>query len=358
MKDRYAYVSAGILESFMRDIFIKLGVNEEDSRICADVLISSDKYGIESHGINRFKAKYYDQIIAGIRSTSTNLKIVKDRPNIAVVDAQGGMGHVAGKRSMAMAIEKAKKADIGMTVVKNSGHFGFAGYYPLMAAGQNMIGIAGTNSTPLVAPTFGAERMIGTNPIAISVPSDEEFPFLLDMATSVKATGKVAYLESCHKKIPVGWVIDEKGDAITNSKGISKKINDRKAVLLPLGGLGEETAGYKGYGLATIVEILCSALSGGAFLSMVEVHKDGKVLDGAIGHFFMAINISSFIELDTFKKITGDILRELRSAKKTPEAERIYTAGEKEYLAWKDREINGIPINRSVQEEILIMKKE
>ena len=358
MKNQYCYVSADILEKFMGDVLFKLGLKKEDSEICADVLISADKYGIESHGINRFKAKYYDQIKSGVRSTETNLKIIKDRPNIAIIDAQGGMGHVAGKNAMRLAIEKAKKADIGTVAVKNSGHYGFAGYYPLMAVSSDMIGLSSTNAVPLVAPTFGVRRMIGTNPIAVGIPSDEKFPFLLDMATSVKAMGKVTYLESCGKNLPEGWITDGEGKVITDSRGITRQVYDKKAALLPLGGQGEETAGYKGFGLATVVEVLCSALSGGAYLSQLEINNNGNPQDGEIGHFFMALNISSFIETDLFKSNVGNILREIRSSKKVPNVERIYTAGEKEHLAWQERKQKGIPINRVVQKEILVMQKE
>jgi LDH2 family malate/lactate/ureidoglycolate dehydrogenase len=358
MNNQYSHVSADVLGNFMGDVLASLGVKKEDAQICADVLISADKYGIESHGINRFKAKYYDQIRSGVRSTETNIDIIKDRPNIAIIDARGGMGHVAGKKAMLLAIEKAKKVDIAMVVVKNSGHFGFAGYYPLIAVKNNMIGVSSTNAVPLVAPTFGVKRMIGTNPIAIGMPSDEEFPFLLDMATSVKAMGKVTYLESCGKNLPAGWITNDKGELITDSRGVTRQVYGKRAALLPLGGQGEETAGYKGYGLATVVEILCSALSGGAYLSQLEINNNGNPQDGEIGHFFMAVNISSFIEIESFKKNVGDILRELRFSKKAPGEERIYTAGEKEFQAWMERKEKGIPINREVQKAILMMQKE
>ncbi len=358
MNKQYCCVSADILENFMEDALLSLGVKKEDAQICADVLISADKYGIESHGINRFKEKYYDQIKLGVRSTETNLKIIKDRPNFAIIDAQDGMGHVAAKKGMLLAIEKAKKVDIATVVVKNSGHFGFAGYYALMGVENNMIGVASCNSVPLVAPTFGVKRIIGTNPIAIGMPSDEDFPFLLDMATSVKAMGKVTYLESCGKNLPDMWVTNDDGEVITDSKGITRKIYAKKAALLSLGGQGEETAGYKGYGLATAVEILCSALSGGAYLSQLEINKDGNSLDGKVGHFFMALNISSFIELESFKKNVGNILREIRLSKKAPGANRIYTAGEKEFLAWIERKEKGIPINPKIQKAILTIQKE
>ena len=356
--NQYCYVSADVLESFMEDVLVSLGVKKEDSQICADVLISADRFGIESHGINRFKAKYYDQIRSGVRSTNTNIDLVKDRPNIAIIDARGGMGHVAGKKAMSLAIEKAEKVDIAMVVVKNSGHYGFAGYYPLMAVENNMIGVSSTNAVPLVAPTFGVRRMIGTNPIAVGIPTDEEFPFLLDMATSVKAMGKVTYMEACGKELPDNWITNDEGKIITDSRGVTREVYSKKAALLPLGGQGEDSAGYKGFGLATVVEILCSSLSGGAYLSQLEINKNGNPQDGEIGHFFLAMNISSFIELESFKKNTGDILRELRSSKKVPGTEKIYTAGEKEYLAWVERKEKGIPINREVQKDILTMQKE
>ena len=186
----------------------------------------------------------------------------------------------------------------------------------------------------------------------------EAFPFLLDMATSVKALGKVAYYESCGKSIPQGWVADENGKIITEGQGICQKIYNRKSALLPLGGLGELTAGYKGYGLGTVVEILSSALAGGAFLSQLEVCKDGKILDGAMGHFFLVINAAGFTDINTFKQTTGDILREIRASRKQANQPRIWTAGEKEYFAWEKRKKQGIPINQAVQIDILTMPQE
>ena len=349
---------ADSLENFMADVFKGIGVPEEDARICADVLIASDKRGIDSHGIGRLKPIYYDRIKAGIQSPKTDIEIVKDGPTTAVIDGHNGMGQVIAKKSMALAIEKAKKMGLGMVAVRNSTHYGIAGYYVLMAIEAGMIGISGTNARPSIAPTFGVENMLGTNPLTFGMPSDEEFPFVLDCATSITQRGKIEFYDRAEKEIPPGWVIGEDGKTRTDTHQILQDLKTGKAALAPLGGIGEETAGYKGYGYAAVVEILSAALQNGKYLKMLSGVEDGKPVPINLGHFFIAINISSFIDLKSFKKISGDILRSLRSSKKAPEAERIYTAGEKEYLAWLERKDKGAPINQNLQQQILILKKE
>lgn len=164
------------LGNFMKDVFMKVGVPEEDAEICADVLMESDRRGIESHGVNRFKPIYIDRIKLGIQNPITNFEIIKETPTTAVIDGHDGMGHVIGKKSMQMAIDKAKKYGLGMVAVRNSTHYGIAGYYSIMAANAGMIGITGTNARPSIAPTFGVENMLGTNPLTIGFPTDEEFP--------------------------------------------------------------------------------------------------------------------------------------------------------------------------------------
>jgi len=352
------WVDFDSLENFMVDVFKGIGVPEEDARICADVLITSDKRGIDSHGIGRLKPIYYDRIKAGIQSPKTDMEIVKDGPTTAVIDGHNGMGQVIAKKSMALAIEKAKKMGLGMVVVRNSTHYGIAGYYVLMAIEAGMIGITGTNARPSIAPTFGVENMLGTNPLTFGMPSDEEFPFVLDCATSITQRGKIEFYDRAEKEIPPGWVIGEDGKTRTDTHQILQDLKTGKAALAPLGGIGEETAGYKGYGYAAVVEILSAALQNGKYLKMLSGVEEGKPAPINLGHFFIAINISSFIELELFKKISGDIIRSLRSSKKAPEAERIYTAGEKEYLAWLERKDKGAPINKNLQQQILTLKKE
>ena len=352
------WVDFDCLENFMVDVFKGIGVPEEDARICADVLITADKRGIDSHGIGRLKTFYYDRIRVGIQSPKTNIEIVKNSPTTAVVDGHNGMGMVISKKSMALAIEKAKKMGLGMVTVRNSTHYGIAGYYVLMAIEAGMIGISGTNARPSIAPTFGVENMLGTNPLTFGMPSDEEFPFVLDCATSIAQRGKIEVYDRAEKEIPPGWVIGEDGKTRTDTHQILQDLKIGKAALTPLGGIGEETAGYKGYGYAAVVEILSAALQNGKYLKMLSGIEDGKQVPINLGHFFIAINISAFTDLNSFKKIAGNILRDLRASKKAPRASRIYTAGEKEHLAWLERKDKGAPINKNLQQQILTLKKE
>jgi len=358
MKEGIVWVSFELMERFMVDVFKGLGVPEEDAKICADVLITADKRGIDSHGINRLKPIYYDRIRAGIQSPITHFEIVKEGPTTAVVDGHNGMGQVISKKAMRIAIEKAEKFGMGMTVVRNSTHYGIAGYYVLMAIEAGMIGVTGTNARPSVAPTFGVENMLGTNPLTFGIPTDEEFPFVLDCATSITQRGKIEVFDRRGESIPEGWVIDEKGETRTDTHQILKDLQRGSAALTPLGGIGEESGGHKGYGYATVVEILSASLQGGSFLRMLSGVKDGKRVPYRLGHFFIAINISFFTDLESFKKRTGDILRTLRASKKMPGQNRIYTAGEKEYLAWLERRKKGIPLNKDLQKEVIKMRDE
>ncbi|MFX1377891.1 MAG: Ldh family oxidoreductase [Promethearchaeota archaeon] len=357
MSDDIVYVDAEILENFMKDVFIGLGVPEKDAQIIAEVLITSDLRGIESHGIQRCKM-YYDRIKEGIYEAKTKIDVIKEGPTTALLDGNCGMGHVIAYKAMEMAIEKAKKYGLGAVAVRNSTHFGIAGYYSLMAIKEGMIGLTVTNARPSIPPTFGCEPMLGTNPLTIGAPTDEKFPFLLDCATSIIQRGKVEVNARVNKPLPENTVINDKGEIMTDPNKVLDEMLNRKASLLPLGGKGEETAGYKGYGYATVVELLSAALQKGIFLrdTLGIVENDQKRLK--VGHFFLAINLENFIGIDSFKKTAGNIMRDLRTSRKIPGAERIYTAGEKEFLAENQRRKSGIPINKSLQEDILIMKKE
>jgi L-2-hydroxycarboxylate dehydrogenase (NAD+) len=345
------FIPFEILEKFMVDVMVKAGIPKEDAGIVADTLLNADKLGFDSHGVNRFKPIYLDRIKQGILNPVTKFKIVKEGPTTAVIDGQNGMGHVISYNAMKMAIEKAKKFGMGMVVVRNSSHYGFAGNYPLMAVRENMIGITGTNARPSIAPTFGIENMLGTNPMTFGIPSDESFPFLLDCATSITQRGKIELYAREGKDLPQGWVIDENGHSKTNSSEVLEDLVAGKAALTPLGGIGEETAGYKGYGYATVVEILSAALQQGSYMNMLVGIKDGKKVPYPVGHFFIVIDISAFIDPDDFKKTTGDILRELRASKKMPGQTRIYTAGEKEHDTWMQRKDKGVPFNNQLLEE-------
>ena len=348
-----SYASFDKLESFMKDVFIKVGVPEEDAAICADILIESDKRGIDSHGVGRFKPIYIDRIKDGIQNPVTNFEVVKDHLAAAVVDGHDGMGHVIGKRSMQMAIDKAKKYGLGMVTARNSTHYGIAGYYATMAAKENMIGVTGTNARPSIAPTFGIDNMLGTNPLTFGLPTDEDFPFVLDCATSVSQRGKIEHYDRINKTMPEGWVINRDGTSETNPAKALAGLTKDTCALAPLGGLGEDTAGYKGYGYATVVEILSAALQQGLFLKALNgLDADGRKTPYHLGHFFIAIDINAFVEPALFKKTTGDILRELRASAKAPGQNRIYTAGEKEYLAWLSRKDTGVPLNDSLKKTL------
>ncbi|MEI7616235.1 MAG: Ldh family oxidoreductase [Actinomycetota bacterium] len=359
METKTAYESFEKMEKFMVDVFMKAGVPEEDARVCAEVLIEADKRGIDSHGVGRFKPIYIDRINAGLQNPVTEFEIVKEGLTTAVIDGHNGMGHVISKRSMQMAIDKAKKYGMGMVVVRNSTHYGIAGYYALMAAKNNMIGITGTNARPSIAPTFGVENMLGTNPLVYGMPTDEEFPFVIDCATSTTQRGKLELYEREGKDLPLGWVIDQNGNPRTDTAQVLKELNTGTCALTPLGGIGEEMAGYKGYGYATVVEILSSSLQAGLFLkSLSDVDDKGNKVRSKLGHFFIAIDISAFIDIDDFKRNTGEILRELRNSRKAPGQDRIYTAGEKEYLAWLDRKDTGVPLNEAMQNTIKKIRDE
>jgi LDH2 family malate/lactate/ureidoglycolate dehydrogenase len=346
------YVSFDKLEKFMVKTFMAAGLPAEDAAICADVLIESDKRGIDSHGIGRLKPIYIDRIREGIINPITKIDTIKDGPTTAVLDGNNGMGQVVSKYAMALAIEKAKKFGMGMVAVRNSNHYGIAGYYPTMATEQGLIGITGTNARPSIAPTFGIENMLGTNPLTFGIPSDEAFPFVLDCATSITQRGKIEVYQRVGKDLPAGWVIGSDGQPRTDTEAVLRDLITGGAALAPLGGIGEELGGYKGYGYAAVVEILSAALQGGAFLRALSGMADGKKVPYNLGHFFIAIDVEAFTSLDEFKKTTGDILRELRASKKAPDVERIYTAGEKEYLAFVERTETGVPINEALEKDI------
>jgi len=354
------HIKDTLLEAFMLEAFEKLGIPSGEARIIAEVLITADRRGIDSHGIGRFKPIYYDRIKRGILNPVTRIEVIKETGTTAVLDGHDGMGHVISHKAMSMAVEKAGKEGLGMVAVRNSSHYGIAGYYATMATARGMIGITGTNARPSIAPTFGVENMLGTNPLTVGIPTDEAFDFVLDCATSISQRGKIEKLARDGQPTPEGWVIDREGRARTDTAGILEDLVKGRAALTPLGGIGEELAGYKGFGYAVIVEILSAALQDGRFLKDIsETDEEGRPRPYHLGHFFIAIDVSRFIEEGIFRKIAGTILRDLRASEKMPGQERIYTAGEKEYLAWQERKDTGIPVGevllgqmREVQREL------
>ncbi len=357
MTETRPFIGWKLAEDFMITVFEKYGVPEEEAAVCAEVLLESDRRGIESHGCNRFKPIYIDRIKDGILNPKTEFEVIRQTPTTAVVDGHNGMGMVIGTKAMQMAIDKAKQYGMGMVAVRNSTHYGIAGYYATMCTENNMVGITGTNARPSIAPTFGVENMLGTNPITFGLPTDEPFPFVLDCATSISQRGKIEFYARNGMDTPAGMVIGNDGKAVTDSKQILNDLNCGQAALTPLGGIGEELAGYKGYGYATVVEILSAALQAGSFLKMLSgKDEEGNKIPYPLGHFFIAIDTEAFMGAERFKKTAGEILRQLRASKKAPGQERIFTAGEKEYEIWQFRKDKGVPMGEALQKEFIKMR--
>ena len=341
-------------QDFITDAFVGAGVPREDAEICTDVLLESDRRGIESHGCNRFKPIYIDRINWGIQNPVTNFDIIKETPTTAVVDGHDGMGQVIGYKAMSLAIKKAKEYGMGMVVVRNSCHYGIAGYYTTMATKAGCIGMTGTNARPSVAPTHGVDGMFGTNPFTIGVPTDEAFDFNFDCATSITQNGKVEYYERIGEDVHPGTIIGSDGEPVEGDAGEAlKKIRNGTAALTTLGGIGEALGGYKGYGFALAVEFFSSVLQDGDYgKSLDGVGENGEKVPYHLGHFFIAIDTDHFLGEDLCRKKAGDIIRSIRASKKAPGQDRIYTAGEKEYEIWQQRKDSGVPINESVQKEM------
>jgi LDH2 family malate/lactate/ureidoglycolate dehydrogenase len=352
------FVPVEKIHEIIKEVFEKMGYPEEQAKVSADVLVASDLKGITTHGVQRLKY-YYDRVVTKRHLADTTMEIVKDNDGTAVIDGKHGNGHFISKTSMQMAIDKAKKYGVGMVVVRESTHYGIAGYFTEMATQQGCIGITGTNTRPSVVPTFGVEPILGTNPLTFGIPTDEAFPFNLDCATSIVQRGKVEEYAREEKPMVEGAIIDSKtGEFRTDAKQLLIDFVEDKAALLPLGGKGEELGGYKGYGYSMVVEILSAALQDGKFLKELSgLAKEGEATHFHLGHFFIAIDIEHFIELNLFKKIAGTICRQVRETKKEPGQERIYTAGEKEYLVEQRVRKEGVPIKKSIQEDLIFLKE-
>ena len=344
------------LQQFMIEVFTRIGVPSEDARICADVLITSDLRGIESHGIGRLKM-YYDRIKSGIQQPLTQIDIIRDKYATAVWDGNHGMGHVVGFKAMQSALDKAQKYGLGAVAVRNSTHFGICGYYASMATERNMIGLNFTNARPSTCPTFGVEPLLGTNPICFGAPTDLAYPFIYDAATSISQRGKIEQYAREEKDTPSGWAIDMEGKAQTDTPRLLVDLVKQAASLLPLGGTDELQGSHKGYGLATMVEILCSALQDGSYLTqLLGLDPSGKAAPYKLGHFFLAINIDFFTDLESFKTTSGNICRQLQNSRPFPGHSRIWVAGEMEYE--KELEVRrlGVPVIPNLRKDIEFMQ--
>jgi len=349
------------MKQFMKDVFLTYGCTEEQTEICSEVLIESDKRGIDSHGLGRLKPIYCDRMDKGILWANKPIDIIKETSTTALVDGNLGLGLYVGPHCMKMAIEKAKKHGLGFVACQNSTHYGIAGYYATMATEAGCIGFTGTNARPSIAPTFGVEPMLGTNPLCFGIPSDDDFPFVIDCATSVNQRGKIERYGREGKPTPQGAVIDNDGIERTDTEGILRDMVLGKCALTPVGGAGEKLGGYKGYGWATVVELLCTAFQSGPFGEAVcgVDRATGKPMPMPLGHFFLAIDIEAFCGIGTFKKNTGNLLRALRESKKSPAGPgRIYTAGELENEARLARTAQGgMKVPKALQQNMLDLRE-
>ena len=342
-------VQAEPLKSFCVRVFQKMGVPEEDARITADVLVAADLRGIDSHGVARLR-RYVNGLRDCVMVARPQVQVVTEAPATALIDAGAGLGQPVATRAMQKAIQKAQECGAGFVTVRNSNHYGIAGYYAMMALEHDCIGISMTNADVLVVPTFGRNAMLGTNPIAVAAPAGRERPFVLDMATSTVPRGKLEVYNRLGKPMPVGWATDERG-VVTDDTGRVLENFKRRAGggLLPLGGAGELLGGHKGYGLALWVDVFCAVLSGAAYADMVYPKTpDGKPLPSNIGHFFGAWRVDGFRPVDEFKAAMDDLQRRLKDGPKAEGATRIYVHGEKEYEETERRSREGIPLNPKV----------
>jgi LDH2 family malate/lactate/ureidoglycolate dehydrogenase len=298
-------------------------------------------------------SRYLTGIREGYIIPGAEFEVSEPAPAVAVVDARNGIGQVVSEMAMQLAIDKARKNGIGTVTVRNSNHYGIAGYYVLKALEHDLIGVSMTNSAPLVIPTHGARAVLGTNPIAFGAPAGRNRPFLLDTATSVVPRGKLEVYDRNKKQIPAGWAVDEKGFDSRNAGHVLKNLVGRiGGGILPLGGRGEEFGGHKGYGFAMLVDILSGVLSGSAFGPDVhnlkrETHP-GQVAAPRVGHFFMSVDIARFMPIDEFKQRMDDLIELVRESPRALDQDRIFIHGEKEYLRTEKNEKTGIPIADNV----------
>jgi LDH2 family malate/lactate/ureidoglycolate dehydrogenase len=345
----YINYSRELLDKFCMEAFQKFGFNESESRIISDVLLMSDDFGIESHGMQRL-VRYHKGIESGLIKIDAKPEIVFETPISAVIDGHSGMGQLLGHKAMEMAIEKAKVAGVGIVSVKNSNHYGIAGYYARMAMDQGLIGFSCTNSEAIMVPTFGKKAMLGSNPIAVCAPADP-YPFFFDASTTVVTRGKLEMYNKMDKPIPTGWAVNKAGESSNSANEVLGNIKAHEGGgIVPLGGDTEQLGGHKGYGYGMLCELFASILSQGN--TSAHTMKNGF---SGICHGFMAINPAFFGNPEDIKNHFSQYLTELRESPKANGAERIYTHGEKEMLAVEKVKVDGIPVNENTVREMIDM---
>jgi len=331
-------------------MLLKIGCPQEDAQLATQVLLSADLRGVDSHGVARLSG-YVRLWEKGRINTKPKVIVSYETPSTAVVDGDGGLGLVVAPFAMKVAMEKAKQVGTGWVSVKNSNHYGIAGYHAMMALNEDMIGISLTNASPLVAPTFSKERLLGTNPIAVAIPAREEPPFVADMATTTAANGKLEILQRKGMDTPSGWVQDKSGNPTTSANGVKEG-----GALLPLGG-DREHGSHKGYALGAVVDILSAVLSGAnygpwvpPFVSFLDPLPN--LVGEGIGHFFGAMRVDAFRPAEEFKGHMDQWIRRFRSAEPTPGHEKVLIPGDPERELEHIRKKEGIPLLDPVVQDL------
>ena len=345
-----AYVTWSLetLERFCSDVFETFGFNEDDAAQISDVLLSADLYGIESHGMQRM-VRYHKGIEKGQIHLDVEPEVVFETPVSAVIDGHSGMGQLISVFAMNKAIEKAKATGVGIVSVRNSNHYGIAGYYAQMASKQGLMGFSCTNSEAIMVPTFARQAMLGSNPIAIAAPA-EPYPFFFDASTTVVTRGKLEMYNKMGKPLPDGWALDETGAPSDDApRVLSNIVGKTGGGIMPLGGSTETLGSHKGYGWGMVAELFSSILSLGITSNECCTFTDKT----GICHGFAAIDPAAFGDAEAIKKHFSEYLEALRNAPKAEGADRIYTHGEKEVAAEADRRENGIPVNDGTMVELL-----
>ena len=339
-------IDAGALRACMERIFEKEGFSSEDARAIADVLMQADLFGIESHGAQRLMY-YHRNIRSGSVNVSAKPEVLRETPVSALIDGHFGMGTLVAQFAMRMAIEKAKQSGVGMAVVRNSSHYGIAGYYTLMAEREGLAAFSMTNTGPIMVPTFGREMMLGTNPMAFCMPADP-VPFWFDASTTVVTLGKVEVCQKRGRPMPQGWTIGPDGAPCTDASRMNASIlAGERGGILPLGGEGETHGGHKGYGLGIMVEALTGVLAQGMTSpQMCGAHGDHTC------HFLLAFDPAMFGDPADIRARMSAYLAALRASEKMPGCARIYTPGEKAFEAMARRLREGVPVEENTLAEV------
>lgn len=335
---------------FAKDVFTKIGCSEEDALVATNVLLSADLRGIDSHGIARLSGYVRLWDVKRVNACP-QVKILHETPSTATVDGDGGLGLVVAPKSMQIAIDKAKQVGTGWVSVQNSNHFGIAAFHAMMALEEDMIGICMTNASPLVAPTFSVERLLGTNPICVAVPAGNQAPFVADMATTTAANGKLEILQRKSGVAPLGWIQNKDGKPSTDPHEL--KVG---GALLPLGG-DREHGSHKGYALGAIVDIFSAVLSGANYGPWVPpfpayVPMPTGMPGNGIGHFFGAMRVDAFRPAEEFKQHMDKWIERFRSAKTAEGFEKVIIPGDPEREIEAERREKGIPLLGPVVDDL------